>query len=447
MEVIDNAFRPFAETSQYIGVDEEVQGQQQLLAAVSNTNLVLQLKDGGDQDDMTEITSRTDDDPVRDAFQFLNSADDDIGDELQEDEVVYLRYAIFRFSVSSRHKIESRSPTLSPKNHAIVTTPVKALRSPVDLSGQSPTLYQTNKSAAFTFSAPAPQHVPATTAQDLLNDVLGLKNINVNCDNRTPTESTAPQSKFLFGSELSNRPTQSIWSAATDEKPLMYGANGNGGQNGQVSVAYGGHNDGTMASPTQPSNLHADINLHGAGVHQTTFAGRISGSQEPLPPQSIWSYGGHSENYQQPHSPSFAQPLHTNLSPSNHLSPFLRYQSESKAMQSPQLYPNVVRQTLAYTSPVLQQSPIHQPGSQMSSAFSSSSFSRNGLPTMSTSAFGTMTASCVGGGLIESEPGSLVYTCAIPGHQSGQVSIHDPRFIRNQNYMSSSVSQTWGDGG
>ncbi len=88
VDVIDNGFLPLTETSQYDSVDTEVPGQQHLLGDVGNASLDLQLKDDRDPD---EITSRTDDDPVRDAFLFLNSADDAVDDELQEDEVVYLR--------------------------------------------------------------------------------------------------------------------------------------------------------------------------------------------------------------------------------------------------------------------------------------------------------------------------------------------------------------------
>jgi len=449
MDVIDNGFLPVAETSQYDSVDTEVPGQQHLLGDARDASLDLQSKEDV-PDDMT-ITGRTDDDPVRDAFQFLYSADNAVDDELQEDEVVYLRYVVVRWSVPHYPKRGFRSPALSPKIHAIVTTPVKTLRSPVDPSDQSPTLYQAKKNPAFNLPSPVPQHMPATTAQDLLNDVMGLKTMNVNCGIYPPTESSAPQSKFLFGSELSYRPTQSIWSASRDEQPLMYSANGNNnGQNVQLPGVYGGHNNGTIASAKQPSSLHADINLRGsgAGSQQTTFA---PGNLQELasPQQSIWSYGGNAQNYQQRsvgtlHSTSFAQP---NLSPSN---PF-RYRpdsSNSNTVQPPQLYPNfgiqqTQREPLVYTSPVLHQLPIYQPDSQMSSAYPSS-FGRDGLPTASTTAFGT-TASH-GGGLIEREPGPLVYG-SVPGHHSRQVSIHDSRFTRNQNYVSSAVSQTWGHGG
>jgi len=96
VDVIDNGFLPVAETSQYDSVDTEVPGQQHLLGDVRNASLDLQLKEDRDLDDMT-ITGRTDDDPVRDAFQFLYSADNAVDDELQEDEVVYLRYVVVRW--------------------------------------------------------------------------------------------------------------------------------------------------------------------------------------------------------------------------------------------------------------------------------------------------------------------------------------------------------------
>ena len=59
--------------------------QQQLLATIRDTSLDLLPKDP-DDDNMTEHTSRTDDDVVRDAFKFLTEGD--IEDE-DEDEIVW----------------------------------------------------------------------------------------------------------------------------------------------------------------------------------------------------------------------------------------------------------------------------------------------------------------------------------------------------------------------
>ena len=63
--------------------------QQQLLATIRDTSLDLLPKDP-DDDNMTEGTSRTDDDVVRDAFKFLNTEEDvEDMDEDEEDEIVW----------------------------------------------------------------------------------------------------------------------------------------------------------------------------------------------------------------------------------------------------------------------------------------------------------------------------------------------------------------------
>ena len=74
--------------------DQDVDGpvipirqQQQLLATIRDTSLDLLPKDS-DDDNLTEGTSRTDDDVVRDAFKFLNTEEDVEVDE-EEDEIVW----------------------------------------------------------------------------------------------------------------------------------------------------------------------------------------------------------------------------------------------------------------------------------------------------------------------------------------------------------------------
>jgi protein SMG7 len=62
--------------------------QQQLLATIRDNSLDLHPKRDPDADDMTELTSRTDDDPVRDAFKFLNTSEDIVDDD-EEDEIVW----------------------------------------------------------------------------------------------------------------------------------------------------------------------------------------------------------------------------------------------------------------------------------------------------------------------------------------------------------------------
>ena len=72
------------------GVDDPVIPirQQQLLATIRDTSLDLLPKDP-DDDNMTEHTSRTDDDVVRDAFRFLNTEGDIEDMDEDEDEIVW----------------------------------------------------------------------------------------------------------------------------------------------------------------------------------------------------------------------------------------------------------------------------------------------------------------------------------------------------------------------
>lgn len=65
-----------------------IRQQQQLLATIRDTSLDLVPKDP-DDDNMTERTSRTDDDVVRDAFKFLNTEEDVEDMEVEKDEIVW----------------------------------------------------------------------------------------------------------------------------------------------------------------------------------------------------------------------------------------------------------------------------------------------------------------------------------------------------------------------
>ena len=63
--------------------------QQQLLETIRDTSLEINPKQDPDADDMTELTSRTDDELVRDAFNHLNEPETIEDEDEQEDEIVW----------------------------------------------------------------------------------------------------------------------------------------------------------------------------------------------------------------------------------------------------------------------------------------------------------------------------------------------------------------------
>ena len=254
--------------------------------------------------------------------------------------------------------------------------------------------------------APAAAVVPTTTAQDLLNDVINFGAGVIS--NRTTggiSESTAPQPPFLFGSELSHRPSQSIWSASRDEQPLLY--SGNGSAPGQIY----------QTSPRQ-------------------FAAVIPSPQD-LSQKSIWhsSYSNQSQNPQQyligalP-SESFAQSPHSTLiggGGGHHRRP-------SSSMTA-QLFPTqnlAQNDSFVYTSPTLQH---RQPVLGVKPPTSTSDY-------LNSSGFGGS-----GGVTAAADAAAQYYTTTTSGspsyHHSRQVSVHDPR----RDYLSPPMSQMWSNMG
>jgi len=408
-------------------IDEE----QQLLVDIRNSSLELHPKDL-DADDMTEQTSRTDDDILREAFKAVDNPEV-IADEEDEDQVVYMR--------------SSLSPTLSPVLHPAPATPVKPMLSPKNISPRSPTHYQSAKITSFGLSAPIPPGT--TTAQDLLNDVMGMGmssgHRSINGGPHQPFE----QPKFLFGNELSHRPSQSIWSASLDEQPLMYSGNGssaNGGPNGLAGPGNGHANNIPTNHPG--ANLHSSGNLSGGSIYQTPSRQFpvVHGSQDlSLSQQSIWSssYSSNSQNSQQngvgalPSAP-FAQPPQIGLGGHG------GHNRIPSASLSSQLYSNhkinnqINLDPFGYTSPVMQQAPIHRPEPNLSSSgYLSSSIGHGSLPPIGAAS---------GLGLAFGGPtGQAYYTSPNQGYHTRQLSMHDPR-VGQQSYMSP-VSQVWGNNG
>lgn len=291
------------------------------------------------------------------------------------------------------------SPVFSPSVIETPVIPVKATLSPTIVSPRS-------------FNAPplAPA-VPTTTAQDLLNDVINFGGGGGGGSGRTLSgngisisESTAPQPPFLFGSELSHRPSQSIWSASRDEQPLRYAGNGNA--SGQIY----------QTSPRQ-------------------FPPAVASPSKDLSQQSIWSssYPSQSQNSQQylagalP-SASFAQPPHS--TPIGGGSGHHRLPSASMASQH---FPS---QSLAQNDPFVYASPTSQHRQPVLSAEPHLSPTYSGYSSLVT-----------GGGFggSGSVAAAQYYTTSggSPYHHSRQVSMHDPR----QNYLSAPMSPMWSNMG
>ncbi|KAF8957498.1 hypothetical protein BDZ97DRAFT_2079118 [Flammula alnicola] len=93
-----------------------------------DTSLGLLLRRNPDDDGMTESTSGTDDDPVRDAFKLLNMSEDIVDENEQDDEIGWDPRATI-------------SPALSASLRATPLTPIKPMLSPKALSLRSATHY------------------------------------------------------------------------------------------------------------------------------------------------------------------------------------------------------------------------------------------------------------------------------------------------------------------
>lgn len=217
--------------------------------------------------------------------------------------------------------------TWSPPSHLTPTTPVKAVMSPSGLSPRSPTHNQNKNS----FSTPiAPTAVAPTTAQDLLNDVMGVNRISGGgLRHLQHIEPSALQPTFLFGSELSRRPSQSIWSASLDEQPLMF--TGNGGPSGHHY-----HSPSrSISGPSQdaPQSIWSSSYPNDTQNSQQNYVGALPSAPFAIPPQAM-SLGGHQRV---PSSSMVAAQLFPNHNPNHH-------------------------DSFGYNSPIVQP-PIQRPGS------------------------------------------------------------------------------------
>jgi protein SMG7 len=229
----------------------------------SRAPLISDLRDL-EEDAMSEMTSRTDEDPVRAAFAEVVDGSWSAEDDDEDDEIVYPR--------------ATQSPAISPPTPSLLPSPSR--QSPITPITR-PTLSPIG-TPSKTVSNPKLMTPVAITAQDLLLNVMGsprpLNNAGLSRPPiAQPTKSSAPQPQLLFGSGPPNRPGHSIWSTSLDDHSLKY-----------------------AASPVRPSPHHSPRHFS-VGSHYE-LPQTIWSSQLPGPGQKT-SPGGY--------SPSLAPPLYS----------------------------------------------------------------------------------------------------------------------------------------
>ncbi|EAU83974.2 hypothetical protein CC1G_09856 [Coprinopsis cinerea okayama7 len=227
-----------------------------------------------EEDVMTEGTSRTDDDVLKAAFQHIGGDAPDVPDD-DDDEIVLF------------NPKASLSPALSPLLQTTPITPVRPLNgSAAAKAFPSPPLAHNKPSPLIgktPISSPRVSTIHATTAQDLLQDVMNV--------GRKPGSGLVPpstvdpsgiQPPLLFGSELSHRPSlissnapSSIWSAGHDEQGLKFG------------------------STTSPGHSHNHANPHHSLSPRLNYAHSVSGPAQDLTTPSIWA-PSHTSSIQSP---------------------------------------------------------------------------------------------------------------------------------------------------
>ena len=268
---------------------------------------------------------------------------------------------------------------------------MRPILSPIGTTARSPTL--SHGISPFT-PLMATSTVNPTTAQDLLNDVMGLSRTSNGGDVLPHSESSAPQPQLLFGSGPPNRPGHSIWSTSLDDQSLQFA---------------GG------VSPTGHSG-------HPYSSHPRQFPGSLSQDMS----SSIWSssYPNASQNSQNnlvgalPTAPFAPQPYAMVAG---------GHQRIPSSSTTSQLFPNQkhgLPDAFGYSSPIAQQ-PIHRPDGQQApvpTAYPNSQVAQNSGTDM-----------YYGNG-------------ALQGYHSRHISLHnDPRV--GQTFAPPPMSQVWGNVG
>ncbi|KAJ3809794.1 hypothetical protein F5876DRAFT_43157 [Lentinula aff. lateritia] len=164
-----------------------------------------------EDENMTELTSGTDDVLLRDAFGHLNEG---ASDEDEEDQIVW--------DPKPRGASLDHSPMLAKlvaDVHIVPPAPVAASIMPAPLPPAKPstspmhTAVPPNLSLSIT-GHDGPLPVDKTTAEDLLKGFMSPGHVS---PSRAIPDTLTPRSPFLF-----DRPGANIWSTSRDEKPLRH---------------------------------------------------------------------------------------------------------------------------------------------------------------------------------------------------------------------------------
>ncbi|RDB17335.1 Protein SMG7 [Hypsizygus marmoreus] len=265
--------------------------QQNLLTSIRDTRFDTRPTKEREEDNMTELTSHTDDDIFHDVFQALHPLED------EEEQVLYPRAAPI-------------VPTLpTPSSHATpVTHHAPLLKSPVKAS---PTHTKTI-SSPFMSPTVAAGTVAPTTAQDLVNDVISGRST------RSHLESSAPQPALLFGSELAHRQGHNIWSASQEEQSLRFTGQPNhiySAKQPQVSASMDMSQSiwsSSYPTATQNSQLSLGGTLPPAAFGQSHLS--MQPTHQRVPSATIGSSQAYLNQSLGPQDP-FAYPQHTTQQP------------------------------------------------------------------------------------------------------------------------------------
>ncbi|KAJ8517138.1 hypothetical protein ONZ45_g5625 [Pleurotus djamor] len=248
LKSVESVRQPASLQEQPSKVPVAITPQQQLMDEIRDEGFMVHQKSARDEDMMTETTSRTEDDPVGDAFKQALASDQEVDDDDDEEQIVW-----------------DPRPHLSPvslrglPSPPLNQTPMTPVKSPISPIG--PPITPTHRPSISAQLKASPPQV-RTTAEDLLNSFA------VSHRPKVATHPPAPSQPLLFGSGSLSHPNNSIWSATLDDQ-VMNSA-------GQHSVVYQSvphaHHAHSLSQPSstwqssQPtmSSQYSQYNLPGA---------------------------------------------------------------------------------------------------------------------------------------------------------------------------------------